>query len=122
MRLVHIEPVHAQLLKGHYVIPHRGILELFQPGFQALACPFQRFDAEILSPVGFQLVYAVQHFVDLILEQHFLALPGDRKPLKLTVADDHRVVIPGSDPGTEFLAIVLFKILFRRDQDVCRGI
>jgi len=38
------------------------------------------------------------------------------------VTDNDRVIVAGSDPGTETTAIILFKILFGRDQDLGRRI
>lgn len=37
---------------------------------------------------------------------------GDGDFFKLGVADDDRVIVPGSDTRTEFLAVARFKIFF----------
>lgn len=51
-------------------------------------------------------------FVNLILKQLFLTFMGDGDFFKLRVADDDRVIVPGSDTRTEFLAVARFKIFF----------
>ena len=44
---------------------------------------------------------------------------GDGDFFKLGVADDDRVIVPGSDTRTEFLAVARFKIFFCCDQNPC---
>ena len=60
--------------------------------------------------------------VDLLFQNPRLPLFGDGDALKLAVADDNGVVVPGGNPGAELLSIGCLEVLLGRDQEVGRGI
>ena len=55
MRLVHIQAVYTQLLKGHNIVLSGAVLELFELGFKAALGALQRLNGEPLRPLAFQL-------------------------------------------------------------------
>ena len=67
MRLVHIQPVHAELLEGDNIVLARGGSELLQPGFQLLFHALQLLDGEPLGMGGSELLNARFDLVDLLL-------------------------------------------------------
>ena len=58
----------------------------------------------------------------MAVDDLLLPLIADRNLLKLTVPDDNRVPVAGSDSGAELLAPGGFKVPFGRDQDVGGGV
>ena len=122
VRLVHIQPIHAELLKGHDVIFSVLRLELLQACFQLLFGSFKLLDGKPLAVAPLEFLDALHDLPDLLLKQPFLPLMGDGNLLKLAVSDDHRVIIAGCDPRAELLAPALFKVLFGRYQNLCRWI
>ena len=122
MCLIHIQPIHAQLFKGHHVVFPMVGLQFLQPGFQLSFCAFQLLDAETLAVVGLHFLNAQGDFLDLILQQTLLPFKGNGDALKLAVADDHGVIIAGGDPGAELFTVGALKIPFGRDQDIGGGI
>ena len=120
MRLVHIQPVHAELLDN--IVLARGGSELLQLGFQLLFHALQLLDGEPLGMGGSELLNARFDLVDLLLKQPLLALLADGDLLKLRVAENNGVIVAGGDAGTELLAVFGFKVLFGGDQQVGRGI
>ena len=88
---------------------------------QALLGFHHLFDREILC--FFSLGFGNTHhdFVDLLFQNGPLALYTHGDLLKLAMPDDNGIVVAGSDPSTEFLAVLGFKILTGSDKDVrCR--
>ena len=118
MRLVHIQPIYAELFKGDDIILAILGAQLFQLELQLLSGFFQLLDGKALAVVAFQFLDALHDFGNLILKQLFLTLMRDRDFLKLAVPDDHRIIIAGRNSRTEFFPVAGFKILFRRNQNV----
>ena len=54
------------------------------------------------------------NLVDLLFQKPCLPLFGDGDALKLAVADDNGVVVPGGNPGAELLAVGRLEVLFSR--------
>ena len=122
VRFVHKKPIHTQLLKGDDVILSLLCLQLPESSFQLLAGAFHLLDGELLTAHEFQLLDAVRDFLNLLLQQTLLTFLGHGDFLELTVPDNDRVIIPGSDAGAEPPAVVLLEILLCRDEDFGRGI
>ena len=122
MRLVHIQSVYAQLLKGHNVVLSGAVLELFELGFKAALGALQRFNGEPLRPLAFQLPQTFLHLEDLLRQKPLLPLHGDGYLLKLRVADDNGVVFARGDAGAELLAVLRLKVLFCSHEDVGGGV
>ena len=102
MALVHKEPVNAQLLEGNHIILTLIGAQFFQLGFQRFPGLFHLLDGEILACVDFQLVDCGKCFINLLLNDALLPLKGQRNALKLRMANDDRIVVPGGDAGAEF--------------------
>ena len=122
VRLVHIQPVYAQLLKGHNVVLSGAVLELFELGFKAALGALQRLNGEPLRPLAFQLPQSFLYLKDLLRQKPLLPLHGDGYLLKLRVADDNGVVFAGGDAGAELLAVLRLEVLFRSHEDVGGGV
>ena len=122
MRLVHIEPVYAELFKGHNVVLAGGVVELLQLGLQIFLGTLQLLDGKVFGAAGLELRDAVLDLPDLLLQEPFLPLSGHGDALKLAVADDNGVIVAGGDAGAELLAVAGFKILFGGHKDICRGV
>ena len=118
MCLVNIQAVNAQLLEGNHIILAGGILELFQPGFQALLRALQRLNGKSLCAACFEFLQTFFDFLNLFLQKTYLPLLRHGQLLKLTVPDDDGVVVAGCDSAAELLAVLGFKVLFRRRQNI----
>ena len=68
--------------------------------------------------MDFQLIDGGKRFINLLLNDTLLPLKGQRNALKLTVPDDDRIVVAGSDAGAEFFAVGSFKVLAPCDQQL----
>ena len=79
MALVHKKPVNAQLFKGNYIVFTPIGAQFFQLGFQRFPGLFHLLDGEILACVDFQLVDGGKRFINLLLNDTFLPLKGQRK-------------------------------------------
>ena len=102
MALVHKKPVNAQLFKGNYIVFTLIGAQFFQLSFQRFPGLFHLLDGEILTGVDFQLIDGGKRFINLLLNDTFLPLKGQRDALKLAMPDDDGIVVPGGDAGTEF--------------------
>ena len=122
MRLIHKEPVHAQLLKGHDIILFLVSLQLFQPCFQRFARRFHALDGKTLAILPLHFLDARRDLVNLLAQQPLLTLLRNRNLFKLAVPDNHRVIIARRDARTELLAFGFFKVFFGRHQNVRAGI
>ena len=122
MRLVHIEPVYAELLKGHNVVLAGGVVQLLQLGLQIFLGTLQLLDGKALGAAGLELRNAVLDLPDLLLQEPFLPLSGYGDALKLAVADDNGVIVAGGDAGAELLAVACLKVLFGSDKDIGGGV
>ena len=111
MALVHKKPVNAQLFKGNYIVFTLIGAQFFQLGFQRFPGLFHLLDGEILACVDFQLIEGGKGFLNLLLNDTFLPLKGQRDALKLRMADDDGIVVPGGDAGAEFFAVGSLKVL-----------
>ena len=118
VRLVHEQPVHAQLLKGHHIVLAAFRLQLFQPGLQGFLGPLQLFHREAFPAAGLHLGDALGDFPNLLMQQPLLAFLADGDFLELGVAHDDGIIVAGGDAGTKLLAVVLFKVLFGCHQDI----
>ena len=111
MALVHKKPVNAQLFKGNYIVFTLIGAQFFQLGFQRFPGLFHLLDGEILTCVDFQFIDGGKRFINLLLNDTFLPLKGQRDALKLAMPDDDGIVVPGGDAGTEFFAVGSLKVL-----------
>ena len=59
MRLVYIQPVYAELFKGHNVVLAGGVMELLQLGFQIFLGTLQLLDGKALGAAGLEFCNAV---------------------------------------------------------------
>ena len=62
VRLVHKEPVHAELFKSYHIILAAFCLQLFQPGLQGFLGPLQLFHREAFPAAGLHLGDALGDF------------------------------------------------------------
>ena len=122
VRFVHEQPVHTQLLESHNVVFFLLCLQFPQATFQLLLGALQLLDGKLFAAGHFQFLDAFGQFVDLILEQSLLSFHGNGNALKLGVADDHGVVIPGGDSGAELFSVGFFKIPFSGHKNFGRRI
>ena len=122
MCFVNKETVHAKLLKGHGAVLPAGVVELFQTGLQGTLCALQLLDAESLRAAVLQFLNALFNLQNLVLEQLLPPLIGNGEPFKLRVSHDDRVIIPGSDSGTELFAVPALKVLFGGNKDIGGGV
>ena len=118
MRFIDIQPIYAELFKGDDIILFLFSLELSEPSFQLLFCAFKLLDRELFTPAELQFVYAFGNLINLLTEQVFLSFLRHRDTLKLAVADDHGIIIAGSDPCAELTPVGFLEILFRSHKDV----
>ena len=118
VRLVHKEPVHAQLFKRHHIVLAVLGLQLFQPRLQRLFRAFQLLDGEPFPAAGLHLGDTLGDFPNLLMQQPLLAFLADGDFLELGVTHDDGVVVAGGNTGTELLAVVLLEVLFGCHQDV----
>ena len=95
MRLVHKKTVNTQLLKGDNIILAAVGAQIVQLCFQRFPGLFHLFDGEILACVDFQLVDGGKGFINLLLNDALLPLKGQRNALKLRMANDDGIVVPG---------------------------
>ena len=72
--------------------------------------------------VGFQFRDAVQDLTPLLFQEIPLALHTHRDFLKLAVSDNDGVIVAGGDPAAEPLAVLGFKVLPGRHQNIGRGV
>ena len=122
VRLVHHQAVHAQLLKGDDVILAALVVELVQLPLQLLFHALHLLDGKILGALGLQCSGLCHYIVDLLLQVHLLPFIGKRYLFKLTVPDHDNVKVAGSNSGTKFFAIGLFKIRLTRYQNFRVGV
>ena len=122
MRLVHIQPVYAELLKGHNVVLAGGVVQLLQLGLQIFLGTLQLLDGKALGAAGLEFCNAVLDLPYLLLQEPFLPFSGHGDALKLAVADDNGIIVAGGDTGAEFLTVVGFKVLLGSDKDVGRRV
>ena len=122
MALVHEQAVNAQLLKGDYIVLLVRSQQLVQPCFQGFPGLFHLLDGKVFAPAVLELCDSVLNLFNLLPQKAFLPFRRNRNLFKLAVADDHGIVIPGGDPGTELLPVLLFKVLSACHQNLGAGI
>lgn len=121
MALVHKKPVNAQLFKGNYIVFTLIGAQFFQLGFQRFPGLFHLLDGEILTCVDFQLIDGGKRFINLLLNDTFLPLKGQRDALKLAMPDDDGIVVPGGDAGAELFRLAVSKSLRRATSNLALG-
>ena len=122
MALVHKQPVHTKLLKGYDIILPCGIVQLIQLCNQGFTALFHLFNGIALAPLCLCQCYCRFDLINLSFNDRDLSFRGKRDLFKLTVTDDHRIIITRCDTGTEFLTVRRFKVLLRCCQDIRSGI
>ena len=122
VRLVHEQPVNAELLECDHIILAAFALELFQAGFQRALRFFHLLDRIAGAVIVPHFLNAGGNVFDLLLQEPDLPFGTDGNTLKLTVADDHGVIIAGGNTGTKLLSVGRLKVPLGRNKDICRGI
>ena len=122
MRLIHVQPVYAQLLKGDHIVLFPFVHQLIQPRLKGFPGFFHLFDGKALPVAVFQLGDRIRDFVDLFPEKPFLPLCRDRDLLELGMSDDNGIIIAGGDPGAELLPVFRFKIPLAGHQQLRTGV
>ena len=122
MRLVHIQAIHTQLLKGDNIILLAFSLQLFQAQLQLLLGPHQLLDGKLLAVAALQLVNARYHLVDLLLNETLLPCLRHGDALKLRVTDDDCIVITSGDTAAELLTVMTLKVFLGSHQNPGRRI
>lgn len=76
MRLIGEDTVNAQLFKGHNIILAGLVIELVQLLLDRFLGSLQLLDGEIIPTVFLQFRNAVQHFIQLLLQDGTLSVQG----------------------------------------------
>ena len=122
MRLVHHQPIHAELFKGDDIIFLFLRFQLFKPRLKLLFRAFQLLDGKPLAVGIFDLRNAVCDFRNLIADDSLLPFPADGDSLRLTLPDNHRVISAGCDARAKALPPSFLKIALGCHQNVGVGI
>ena len=122
MRLIDEDTVNAQLFKGHHIILAGLIVKLVQLLLDRFLGSLQLFDGEIIPTVFLQFGNAVQHLIQLLLQDGPLALQGHGDLFKLAVTNDDRIVVAGGNAPAELLSILGLEVLLGGDKNVGRGV
>ena len=109
------------MFKGDHIVFALIGAQFFQLGFQRFPGLFHLLDGEILTCVNFQLIDGGKRFINLLLNDTFLPLKGQRDALKLAMPDDDGIVVPSGDAGTEFLRLAVSKSLRRATSSLALG-
>ena len=72
--------------------------------------------------MDFQLIDGGKRFINLLLNDTFLPLKGQRDALKLAVPDDDGIVVAGCDAGAKTLSIGGFKVFLAGNEQLCIGV
>ena len=121
LTFIYKQPVYAQLFKRNHIVFALIGAQFFQLGFQRFPGLFHLLDGEILTCVNFQLIDGGKRFINLLLNDTFLPLKGQRDALKLAMPDDDGIVVPSGDAGTEFFAVAVSKSLRRATSSLALG-
>ena len=116
------QAVHAKLLEGHHVVFPFLTVQSLQPCFQPTLRLFHLLYGVPCAVFRRQRFYTRRDFLDLILNRLDLSLNGYGDLLELAVADDHGVIVAGGNPTAKPFAVLLFKVLPGRHQDVRRWV
>lgn len=103
---------HRLSSSGHLIYP------VLSAGF---SCLFHLLDCITGSLLPFCILNRHSNITNLFLNRCRLTFYRKRNTFKLAVPDDNGIIIPGSNPGTEFLSVGRFKILLCGNKDVCPG-
>ena len=122
MRLIDEDTVNAQLLKGHNIILAGLVIELVQLLLDRFLGSLQLLDGEIIPTVFLQFRNAVQHFIQLLLQDGTLSFQGHGDLFKLAVPNDDRIVVAGGNAPAELLAVLGLEVLLGGDKNVGGGI
>ena len=122
MRLVHIQPIYAELFKGDDIILAGLVIELVQLLLDRFLGSLQLLDGEIIPTVFLQFRNAVQHFIQLLLQDGTLSVQGHGDLLKLAVPNDDRIVVAGGNAPAELLAVLGLEVLLGGDKNVGGGV
>ena len=122
MCLVNENTVNSQLFKGHNIVLSGLVIQLIEPLLDRLLRALQLFDREVVASISFELCYAFQHLIELLLQNSPLSLNGHRDLLELAVPDNHRVIVAGCDSAAELLSVFGLEVFLRCHEDVRRGI
>ena len=102
MCFVNENAVNAQFLEGHHIVFFLALRQPFQLGFQIFRGFLHLLDGKVAVFLLFRTLDRGNNIVDLILNDGFLPLRGQRDLLRLAVADDDGIIVAGGDPGAEF--------------------
>ena len=122
MCLVNENTVNAELFKGHDIILPGLVVQLVEPLLDRLLCALQLLDGEVVASISFELGNALQHLVELLLQNSPLPLNGHWNFLELAVPDNHRVIVAGCDPAAELLPVFGLEVFLSCHENVRRGI
>ena len=122
MRLVDEKTVNTEFLKGYNIVLAGLVVEPFKPCFKSLFRLGKLLDGHAVSTLTGKFLHTLHYGFNLGFKGAHLPFNGHGDFLKLRVTDDNSIVISRSNTGAEFLAVLGFKVLFRRHQDICRGI
>ena len=122
MRLVHKQPVHAQLLKGNDIILAGTVIQFCKPCTQGFFCFFHLFDGITLPFFCLCCFCGNLDLCNLFFYDHSLPFNRKRDFFKLTVTDDNGIIFPGCDTGTEPFPVGWLKVFFGGCKDICTRI
>ena len=122
MRLIDEDTVNAQLFKGHNIILAGLVIELVQLLLDRFLGSLQLLDGEIIPTVFLQFRNAVQHFIQLLLQDGTLSFQGHGDLFKLAVPNDDRIVVAGGNAPAKLLAVLGLKVLLGGDKNIGGGI
>jgi len=122
MALINKEPVNAELLKSDRIVLAALVVELGKPCLQRFPGALHLLNRVTFRLLRLGLLDPSQDFLNLALQNGLLALQAHGDFLKLAVADDDSVVVPGGNAAAKLLAVLGFKVFLCRYQDVGRRI
>ena len=122
MCLVHKQLIDTQFLKGNHIILAALVVQLCHPRFQALSGFLQLLNGVAFPILGLCFLNAVDHLVDLLLEDGFLTFRRKRDFFKLAMSNHDRVIVAGGNPAAKLFSVRRFKILFGGHQHIGSGI
>ena len=122
MRLVNVETVYAELLKGDYIILAGAVHQFLQTGFQALFGSLQRLDCKAFRTARFEFFKTFFDFRNLLLQKSLLSFLRYGDSLKLAVSNDDCIVVAGCNSAAELLTVSWFKVFFGCGENIGRRI
>ena len=119
MAFIHKQPVYTEFFKIYNLIFSGLVIKLGKTRFQTLFGLFHLFNGKTFVILCFYFTKSFFDLINLLYDCIFLSFIGKRDFLKLRMSDNHRIIIPCRNAGTEPFSVCRFKIFFPGRKDVC---